>query len=168
MTEHEIGWRKNVKPELIQFIHSITVEFSNFVSRVWAQIVKRVVVRFYWNFYTMIWHLHVFILATWKIFPITENFSTAKKRKNKAVFRNFETSVNLYEIFYVMKVVGKSVWVFFILIGQLTFFSTHFWNFPTSGSGVISGLKKLDFFEISQISPQSQKSKFPKLVQIIA
>jgi hypothetical protein len=54
------------------------------------------------------------------------------------------------------------------LVGQLTFISTQFWNFPTSGSGVISGLKKLDFFEISQISPQSQKLKFPKLVQIIA
>jgi hypothetical protein len=49
----------------------------------------------------------VFILATWKNFPITEDFSTAKKRKNKAVFRNFEASVKLYEIFYVMKVVGK-------------------------------------------------------------
>jgi hypothetical protein len=51
--------------------------------------------------------IYVFILATWKFFSITEDFSTAKKRKNKAVFRNFETSVNLYEIFYVMKVVGK-------------------------------------------------------------
>jgi hypothetical protein len=49
----------------------------------------------------------VFILATWKKKSITEDFSTAKKRKNKAVFRNFETSVSLYEIFYVMKVVGK-------------------------------------------------------------
>ncbi len=91
----------------IAFFVEFTVEFSNFVSRVWAQIVKRVVVRFYWNFNTMIWHLYVFILATWKKFPITEDFSTTKKWKNKAVFRNFETSVNLYEIFYVMKVVGK-------------------------------------------------------------
>ncbi len=100
-----------------------TVEFSNFVSRVWAQILKRVVVRFYSNFNTMIWHLYVFILATWKNFPITEDFSRAKKRKNKAVFRNFETSVNLYEIFYVMKVVGKiSVGIFHI--GRIVYF--HF------------------------------------------
>jgi hypothetical protein len=57
----------------------------------------------------------VFILATWKNFPITEDFSRAKKMKNKAVVRNFETSVNLYEIFYVMKVIGKiSVGIFHI------------------------------------------------------
>ncbi len=49
----------------------------------------------------------MFILATWKNFPITEDFYKAMKRKNKAFFRNFETSVNLYEIFHVMKVVGK-------------------------------------------------------------
>ncbi len=49
----------------------------------------------------------MFNLATWKNFSITEDFSRAKTRKNKAVFRNFETSVHLYEIFYVMKVVGK-------------------------------------------------------------
>jgi hypothetical protein len=65
----------------------------------------------------------VFILATWKIFPITEDFSRAKKRKNKAVFQNFETSVNLYEIFYVMKVVGK-IRVAIFHIGRIIYF--HF------------------------------------------
>ncbi len=84
---------------------------------------KLVVVRFYWNFNTMIWHLYVFILATWKNFPITEYFSRAKKRKNKAIFRNFETSVNLYEIFYVMKVVGK-IRVAIFHIGRIVYF--HF------------------------------------------
>jgi hypothetical protein len=109
---------QNLKPKMF------TVEFSNFVSRVWAQIVKRVVVRFDWNFNTMIWHLYVFILATWKNFPITEDFSTAKNRKNKAVFRNFETSVNLYEIFYVMKVVEK-IRVGIFHIGRTVNFRFH-------------------------------------------
>jgi hypothetical protein len=147
------------------FFKRVSVEFSNFVSRVRAQIVKRMVVRFYWNFNTMIWHLYVFILATWKNFPITENFSTAKKRKNKAIFRNFETSVNLFEIFYVMKVVGKiRIRVAIFHIGRTVNFHFHpLLNFPTSGSGVISGLKKLDFFRnFSNFTPKS-KVKISKI-----
>ncbi len=81
--------------------NSVTLSVG-FVLKLWSA---------WWSDFTEIltwWSdTYVFILATWKNFPITEDFSTAKKRKNKAVFRNFETSVNLYEIFYVMKVVGK-------------------------------------------------------------
>ncbi len=79
----------------------------------------------WWSDFTEIltrWSV-VFILATWKIFPITEDVSRAKKRKNKAVFRNFETSVNLYEIFHVMKVVGK-IRVAIFHIGRIVYF--HF------------------------------------------
>jgi hypothetical protein len=65
----------------------------------------------------------LFILATWKNFPITEDFFRAKKQKNKAVFQNFETSVNLYEIFYVMKVAGK-IRVAISHIGRIVYF--HF------------------------------------------
>jgi hypothetical protein len=94
-----------------------TVEFSNFVSRVWAQIEKRVVVRFYWNFNTMIWHLYVFILATWKIVPITEDISTAKKGKIKRFFEILKRRSTCTKFFMLWKWSEKSVWVFFILVG---------------------------------------------------
>ncbi len=40
-------------------------------------------------------------------FSATGGFSGAENRKNEAVFREFFEMVNLDEIFYVMKVVGK-------------------------------------------------------------
>ncbi len=139
----------------------LTVEISNFVSRVWAQIVKRVVVRFLWNFNTMIWHLYVFILATCKNFPIADDFSRAKKRKNKAVFEILKRRSTCTKFFMLWKWSEKSVWVFFILVGWLTFISAYFWNFPISGCWDIGYLKNIDFLEILQISPQSQKLKIP-------
>jgi hypothetical protein len=71
-------------------------------------------------------------------------FLRAAKRKIEATFHNFFDVVNLYEIFYVMKVVGKIHWGVFV-IGRivnfhfrpiLEFFDSRFW----------SGLKNLDFF----------------------
>ncbi len=100
------------------------VEFTNFVSRVWTQIVERVVVRFDWNFNTIIWHLYVFFFATWKNFPITGDFPRVEKRENEAVFLTLQKTVNLYEIFYVMKVMGKILWGVF-LIGRIVNFNFH-------------------------------------------
>ncbi len=68
---------------------------------------KRVIIRFLWIFYTIIWYLYAFIFGDCKIFPITGGFSGAAKRRNDEVFRNIFKMVNLNEIFYVMKVVGK-------------------------------------------------------------
>jgi hypothetical protein len=56
---------------------------------VWVQIMKRVVVRFFWNFYTIIWHLYTFSFAHWKIFPVTIGFSGAVLRKNESPFLIF-------------------------------------------------------------------------------
>jgi hypothetical protein len=53
---------------------------------VWVQILKRLVVRFFWNFYTIIWHLFTFSFANWKIFPVTSGFSGAVLRKNESPF----------------------------------------------------------------------------------
>ncbi len=100
------------------------VEFTNFVSRVWAQIVERVVVQFHWNFNTIIWNLYVFIFATWKNFPITGDFPRAEKRENEAVFLTLQKTVNLYDFFYVMKVMGKILWGVF-LIGRIVNFNFH-------------------------------------------
>jgi hypothetical protein len=87
----------------------------------------------------VIWHLHVFDFSYLENFPATGGFTGAKNRKNEAVFREFFEMVNLYEIFYVMKVVGKILWGVF-LIGRIVYFNFHpFLNFPISGSGVISG-----------------------------
>jgi hypothetical protein len=55
--------------------------------------------------------------ARLKNFPATGGFSGAENRKNDAVFRKFFEMVNLDEIFYVVKVVGKIlVGVFIILM----------------------------------------------------
>jgi hypothetical protein len=49
----------------------------------------------------------VFDFAYLENFPAIDGFSGVENRKNEAVFHNFFGMVNLYEIFYVMKVVGK-------------------------------------------------------------
>ncbi len=74
---------------------------------VWAQILKRVVVGISWNFNTIIWHQYVIDFAHFKKFSDTGGFSGAENRKNEAVFREFFEMVNLDEIFYVTKVLGK-------------------------------------------------------------
>jgi hypothetical protein len=56
-------------------------------------------------------------------FPATGDFPEAENRKNEAVFREFFEMVNLYEIFYATKVVGKSPRGIF-LIGRIINF--HF------------------------------------------
>jgi hypothetical protein len=61
----------------------------------------------YRNLNMVIWHLYVFDFAHLKNFLATGGFLRAKNRKNEAVFREFFEMVNLYEIFYVMKFVGK-------------------------------------------------------------
>ncbi len=68
---------------------------------------KRVIIRFPWILYTIIWYLYAFIFGDCKIFPTTGGFSGAVKRRNDEVFRNIFKMVNLDEIFYVMKVFGK-------------------------------------------------------------
>ncbi len=59
-----------------------------------------------------------------EIFPATGGFSGAENRKNEAVFREFFEMINLDEIFYVMKVVGKILWGVF-LIGRIVSFHFH-------------------------------------------
>ncbi len=66
----------------------------------------------------------MFIFATWKKFPIIGDFPRAEKRENEAVFFNSKKTVNLYEIFYVMKVMGKILWGVF-LIGRIVNFNFH-------------------------------------------
>jgi hypothetical protein len=55
----------------------------------------------------VIWHLYVFDFVHFESFPTTGGFLRAANRKNEAVFYDFFGMVNLYKIFYVMKVVGK-------------------------------------------------------------
>jgi hypothetical protein len=59
-----------------------------------------------------------------KKFPITWDFPRAEKRENEAVFLTLQKTVNLYEIFYVMKVMGKILWGVF-LIGRIVNFNFH-------------------------------------------
>jgi hypothetical protein len=66
----------------------------------------------------------VFDFAHLKNFPATGGFLRAENRKNEAVFREFFEMVNLYEIFYVMKVVGK-ILVGVFLIGRIVNFHFH-------------------------------------------
>ncbi len=65
----------------------------------------------------------MFDFAHLEKFPATGGFPGAKNRKNEAVFREFFKMVNLDEIFYVMKVVGKILRSVF-LIGRIVDF--HF------------------------------------------
>jgi hypothetical protein len=91
----------------VQVLSKFTVYPRKSGSRVWAYVVKRVVALFFWNSYTIIWHLYALIFADWKFFLTISGFFRAAKRKNKAVFRISLKMANLYEIFYVMKVIGK-------------------------------------------------------------
>jgi hypothetical protein len=50
-------------------------------------------------------------------FPTNGVFLRAAKRKFEANFHNFFDVVNLNEIFYVMKLSEKSIWVFLLLVG---------------------------------------------------
>ncbi len=102
---------------------------------VWAQILKRVLVRLSWNFNMVIWHLYVFDFAHHKIFPATGGFLRAENRKNQAVFREFFEMVNLYEIFYVMKVVGKILRGIFLIGGIVNFHFHQFLEFSDSRFG---------------------------------
>jgi hypothetical protein len=83
----------------------------------------------------VIWHLYVFDFSHLENFPATGGFTGAKNRKNEAVFRNFFKMVNMYEIFYVMKVVGKILWGI-LLIGRIVYFNFHpFLEFSDSRFG---------------------------------
>jgi hypothetical protein len=66
----------------------------------------------------------VFDFVHFESFPITGGFLRAENKKNKAVLREFFEMVNLYEIFYVMKVVGKILWGI-SLIGRIVNFYFH-------------------------------------------
>jgi hypothetical protein len=57
-------------------------------------------------------------------FPAIGGFPGAENRKNEAVFHDFFEMVNLYEIFYVMKVIGKILWDIF-LISRIVSFHIH-------------------------------------------
>jgi hypothetical protein len=63
------------------------------------------------------------ILVIGKIFRPPAFFLRAAKRKIKVIFHNFFDAVNLKEIFYVMKVIGKIHWSVFV-IGRIVDF--HF------------------------------------------
>ncbi len=104
-------------------IPHITVYPRKIGSRVWAYVVKRVVARFCWNFYTIIWHLYALIFADWKFFLTISGFFRAAKRKNKAVFRISLKMANFNEIFYVMKFIGK-IHLGYFLNGRIVIF--HF------------------------------------------
>jgi hypothetical protein len=56
-------------------------------------------------------------------FPTNGVFLRAAKRKIEAIFHDFFDVVNLNEIFYVMKVIGKIHWGVFV-IGRIVYF--HF------------------------------------------
>jgi hypothetical protein len=60
----------------------------------------------------------VFDFAHLENFPATGGFPGAENRENEAGFREFFEMVNLDEIFYVMKVVGKILRGVF-LIGRI-------------------------------------------------
>jgi hypothetical protein len=82
--------------------------------------------------------------ARLKKFPATGCFSGAENRKNEAVFREFFEMVNLDEIFYVTKVVGKILRGLF-LIGRIVNF--HFHQFlKFSDFRVISGFPEITYF----------------------
>ncbi len=82
---------------------------------VWAQILKRVVFRFSWNFNTIIWPQYVIDFCHLENFRPPAVFRERKKRKMRRFFIIFFEMVNLYEIFYVMKVVGKILWGVFLI-----------------------------------------------------
>jgi hypothetical protein len=75
-------------------------------------------------------------------FAHLENFPAT--RKNEAVFREFFEMVNLD--FMLRKLSGKSSRVFSLSVGLLTFIFAQFWNFPTFGSGAISGFPETTYF----------------------
>ncbi len=65
------------------------------------------------------------------------------------------------------KLSEKSIWVFLLFFGYLTFISTQFWNFPIS-EWDIGDLKNIGFLgNFANFTPKS-KLKFRKLVQIVA
>jgi hypothetical protein len=66
----------------------------------------------------------VFDFAHLKNFPATGGFLGAANRKNEAAFSDFFEMVNLYEISYVTKVVGKIRRGVF-LIGRIVNFHFH-------------------------------------------
>jgi hypothetical protein len=117
----------------------------------------------------VIWHLYAFTFASWKIFPIIGGLTEAVQRKNIEIFRNFFEMVNLHEIFYVTKVIGK-IHLDVLLIGRIVNFHFHpILEFSDESMLRYWRFKNVDFFwEISQISPEAQKFKFRKLVQIVA
>jgi hypothetical protein len=66
----------------------------------------------------------VFDFVHFESFPITGGFLRAENKKNEAVLGEFFEMVNSYEIFYVMKVVGKILWGI-SLIGRIVNFYLH-------------------------------------------
>ncbi len=75
-------------------------------------------------------------------FSATDGFSGAENRKNEAVFREFFEMVNLDEIFYVMKVVGKFLVGVFLIKRTVKFtrVSIGFKNRPKPMSDKTVGL----------------------------
>ncbi len=113
---------------IMQFLYHFTffIEFIVYPSKfgvcVWAQILKRVVVRFRWNFYTIIWHRCAFIFAIWKNFPTTGGFSRATNRGKIMRFfvtknKNNSMRPTCTKFFMLWKLSEKSLWVIFLLVG---------------------------------------------------
>ncbi len=115
---------QNYKDYVIYQMISIIVCPRKIGVCVWVQILKRVVVRLFWNFYTIIWHLFTFSFAHWKNFSGHQRFFRSGIKKKWITFFNFLKMVNLNEIFYVMKVVGKILRGVF-LIGRIVNFHFH-------------------------------------------
>ncbi len=125
--------------------NSFIVYFWLSGSRVWVLIVKRVVVRFAWNFYTIIWHLFTFSFANWDFFLVNWRFLWSRVKKKWGCFlENFRDG--LVRIFYVIKVIGKILWGVF-LIGIIVSFHFHpILEFSDSRFGRYWRIQKHRFF----------------------
>ncbi len=88
----------------------------------------------------------MFDFVHFESFPTTGGFLRAANRKNEAVLNDFFEMVNLNEIFYAMKIVGK-ILRGISLIGRIVNFHFHqFLEFSTRGLEVISGFPENTYF----------------------
>jgi hypothetical protein len=79
-------------------------------------------------------------------FRPTAVFGERHKEKMERFFKKISRWSTCTKFFMLWKLSEKSIiWVFYLLVVELTFISTQFWNFPISGSWVISDLKNIDF-----------------------
>ncbi len=93
-----------------------------------------------------------------KIFRSPGIFLERKSGKMKRFFQLFKKRSTCTKFFMLWKLWEKSSGVFSLLVGYLILISTHFWNFPTSGSRDISGFPESRYF--SGVYPPNLKTNF--------